>query len=79
MRLHRSNAHWQAGDGKRALLDAVISIKYTPNLGMAYIRKGDALLLLNLVDLALEAYREGVRIDPDNTRCTTGVNRTSVD
>lgn len=63
---NRAAAHSRLGDYNRAAEDCKMSLKYDPNYSKAFGRLGLAYSKMNKFELALDAYRKALEIEPDN-------------
>lgn len=63
---NRAAAHSRLGDYAAAAADCNMSLRYDPNYSKAYGRLGIAYSKLDRNELALEAYRTAIRLDPEN-------------
>eukprot|EP00842_Homolaphlyctis_polyrhiza_P001304 jgi/Hompol1/2174/HPOL_001432-RA len=63
---NRSASHCSSGAFYEALLDAMAVIKWRPEWVKGHFRKGEALLGLKLLDLALEAYQTAIALDKES-------------
>jgi stress-induced-phosphoprotein 1 len=70
---NRSAAYLSNGDAELALKDAESCIKVKPSWGKGYGRKGAALHTLGNWEDAKAAYEEGLKQEPGNSACVSGV------
>uniref|UniRef100_A0A336K8R8 CSON000625 protein n=1 Tax=Culicoides sonorensis TaxID=179676 RepID=A0A336K8R8_CULSO len=63
---NRAAAFSRIGDYNRAAEDCKMSLKYDPKYSKAYGRLGLAYSKMNKHELALDAYRKAIEIEPDN-------------
>uniref|UniRef100_U5EPN8 Putative hsp70-interacting protein n=1 Tax=Corethrella appendiculata TaxID=1370023 RepID=U5EPN8_9DIPT len=63
---NRAAAFSRIGDYNKAADDCKMSLRYDPNYSKAYGRLGLAYSKMNKHELALEAYQNAIRIEPDN-------------
>ncbi|KAG8201055.1 hypothetical protein JTE90_002730 [Oedothorax gibbosus] len=70
---NRSAAFCKAGKYKDALDDAEKTVQIKPDWVKGYSRKGAALAYLKKHDDALNAYAEGLKLDPNNEQLKEGI------
>ncbi|XP_059485534.1 stress-induced-phosphoprotein 1 [Neocloeon triangulifer] len=70
---NRSAAHAKAGQHFQALEDAQKTVSLKPDWPKGYSRKGSALVYVNRFDDAIEAYEEGLKLDPNNKQLQEGL------
>ena len=70
---NRSAAYLSSGDAESALADADECIKLNPKFAKGYSRKGAALHALNKFNEAIDAYEEGLKIEPGNQGLQSGL------
>lgn len=70
---NRSAAYVRLGDYEKALEDAEETVRLSEAWGKGWGRKGLALFHLNRFDEAVEAYREGLKVDPENEVLKNGL------
>jgi len=70
---NRSAAHLSKGDVEEALQDAEACIKLSPAWAKGYGRKGAALHAMEMYDEAVQAFEEGLAVDPSNAALTDGM------
>ncbi|XP_054712606.1 stress-induced-phosphoprotein 1-like isoform X2 [Uloborus diversus] len=70
---NRSAAYCKAGKYKEALIDAEKTVEVKPDWAKGYSRKGAALAYLKRYDDALNAYKEGLKFDPNNEQLKEGI------
>ena len=63
---NRSGSYLNNGQYDEALQDAETCIKMNPTWPRGYQRKGSALFYLERVDEAINTYKEGLKVDPNN-------------
>ena len=63
---NRSGSYLNNGDYDKALEDAETCIKMKPDWPRGYQRKGSALFYQDKMDQAIAAYKEGLKVDPNN-------------
>lgn len=63
---NRAAAHSRLGDYQTAADDCRMSLRYDPNYSKAFGRLGLACTKMNKHEQALEAYKNALRIEPDN-------------
>ena len=71
---NRSVAYAKQGEYQKALADAEEAVKLQPEWSKAYGRKGTALFHLNRFEASIEAYKEGLALDADNTVLKDGLD-----
>lgn len=69
---NRSAAYTKKGDYENALKDAHKTVELKPDWGKGYSRLGASLSYLQRYEEALEAYKDGLKHDPDNAQLKTG-------
>mmetsp|Transcript_12437 Transcript_12437/g.31017 ORF Transcript_12437/g.31017 Transcript_12437/m.31017 type:complete len:243 (+) Transcript_12437:39-767(+) len=72
---NRSAAYQQLGDYKNAARDASKTIQLDPEFVKGYARKGQAEFFLGNFGAAMEAYEQGLVLDPENGVCKSGLER----
>lgn len=70
---NRSAAHAKAGKYPQALEDAEKTISLKPDWSKGYSRKGSALAYLGRQEDAIEAYQNGLMLDPTNEQLKKGL------
>ncbi|KAJ1519420.1 hypothetical protein ONE63_004712 [Megalurothrips usitatus] len=70
---NRSAAYAKDDQFALALADAEKTVSLKPEWGKGYSRKGSALAYLGRTDEAIEAYEEGLRVDPNNAQLAEGL------
>lgn len=70
---NRSAAHLKAGNFPDALSDAEQTILLKPDWPKGYSRKGSVLAYMKKYDEAIEAYKKGLEIDPNNSSLKEGI------
>ncbi|KAE8747511.1 hypothetical protein FOCC_FOCC005842, partial [Frankliniella occidentalis] len=70
---NRSAAYAKDEQFELAYADAEKTVTLKPDWGKGYSRKGSALAYLGRTDEAIEAYEEGLRIDPTNAQLAEGL------
>lgn len=63
---NRAAAHSRLGDYQHAADDCKLALRYDPDYSKAYGRMGNAYSNLRRPELALDAYRNALRLDPSN-------------
>lgn len=63
---NRAAAHSRLADYEKAAADCRMALRYDPNYSKAYGRLGFAYSRLGKDRLALEAYQNALRLDPEN-------------
>lgn len=63
---NRSGSYLNNQQYNEALQDAETCIKMNPSWPRGYQRKGSALFYLNRIDDAISAYKDGLKVDPNN-------------
>lgn len=63
---NRAAAHSRLGDFQQAADDCKLALRYDPGYSKAYGRMGNAYSNLRRPELALDAYRNALRLDPSN-------------
>lgn len=63
---NRAAAHSRLGDFQHAADDCKLALRYDPDYSKAYGRMGNAYSNLRRPELALDAYRNAIRLDPSN-------------
>jgi len=72
---NRSAAYLSKGDSNNALKDALKCIELNSGWPKGYSRKGAALHSLGKLDEAITAYKEGLKIDPQNAALQNGLDQ----
>jgi stress-induced-phosphoprotein 1 len=70
---NRSAAYLSKGDAANALVDAEKCVELKPDWPKGYSRKGAALHSLKNYESAIEAYEAGLRVDPNDAGCKSGI------
>jgi stress-induced-phosphoprotein 1 len=70
---NRSGAYASMQRFDEALKDAELCVEAKPDWGKGYSRKGLALYKLDKLDEAKEAYEAGLKVEPSNAACKTGI------
>merc|ERR1711871_1162304 len=70
---NRSAAYLSKGDGQTALYDAIKCVDVKPDWPKGHARKGAALHALKQYTEAKQAYEEGLKLDPNDPGCLSGV------
>lgn len=70
---NRSACYAEIGEFRNALIDAEKCVELKPDWSKAHSRRGHALFKLNRLDEAAEAYKNGLKIDPDNDSLKEGL------
>ena len=70
---NRCAAYSKGGNYAMALKDAEEAIKVAPTWSKGYSRKGASLAYLGRHKEALDAYNEGLKLDPDNSTLKSGI------
>lgn len=73
---NRSAAYTKKGDYECALTDAKKTVELKSDWGKGYSRLGASLSYLGRYDEALEAYKDGLKHDPENAQLKQGVQET---
>jgi len=73
---NRSAAYTKKGDYENALKDAKKTVELKSDWGKGYSRLGTALAYMQRFDEALEAYKDGLKYDPENAQLKAGVQET---
>lgn len=73
---NRCAAYLKKGDYEKALTDAEKTVKIKPDWGKGYSRLGAALSYLQKYEEALEAYKDGLKHDPENVQLKAGIDET---
>lgn len=63
---NRSGSYLNNGQYDQALQDAETCIKMNPAWPRGYQRKGSALFYMDRIDDAINTYKEGLKVDPNN-------------
>uniref|UniRef100_A0A2P2HXJ6 Stress-induced-phosphoprotein 1 n=1 Tax=Hirondellea gigas TaxID=1518452 RepID=A0A2P2HXJ6_9CRUS len=71
---NRSAAYAKLENYTQALKDAEATVKIKPDWAKGFSRKGAALVYLNRLDEAEEAYNAGLKIDPSNEQLKSGLS-----
>jgi stress-induced-phosphoprotein 1 len=70
---NRSACHYNMGSYKSALEDGTECIKRKADWGKGYLRKGMAEFKLDLAEEALESYKKGLQLEPNNQQLKDGL------
>ncbi|KAJ8675647.1 hypothetical protein QAD02_011433 [Eretmocerus hayati] len=70
---NRSAAYAFAGSYQQALEDAEKTVSLKPDWSKGYSRKGSALAYLGKLDESIEAYSQGLMLDPNNEQLKSGL------
>lgn len=73
---NRTAAYTKKGDYENALKDAKKTVELKSDWGKGYSRLGATLSYLERYDEALEAYKDGLKHDPENAQLKQGVQET---
>lgn len=73
---NRSAAYTKKGDYENALKDARKTVNLKKDWGKGYSRLGASLSYLGKYDEALEAYKDGLKVEPENAQLKQGVQET---
>lgn len=71
---NRSAAYAKAEKYEQAFEDAQKTVELKPDWVKGYSRKGSALAYLGKLDESIEAYQEGLKLDPDNQQLKEGLS-----